>query len=139
MKGKIGQFCYLLFGYRMANFGPLSKGQPHLPDVNHQVFAFSAQDYWKPHNGVGPLSPVERLLGFEPGTFRFWLERLNSLGHSPQIWLRLCFLKIIQNRKVGKFWVKSTLGLNDYGLAIIVCVKWDIIFSAHAMKSFWKF
>ena len=27
--------------------------------------------------------PPERLLGFEPGSFRFLLQRLNLLGHSP--------------------------------------------------------
>ena len=37
---------------------------------------------------VGSLSPAERLVGFEPGTFRFLLQRLNPLGHSPQsLWL----------------------------------------------------
>ena len=30
------------------------------------------------------LSPVECLVGFELGTFRFLLQRLNPLGHSPQ-------------------------------------------------------
>ena len=36
-----------------------------------------------PRNEVGSLSPAERLAGFEPGTFRFWLQRLNPLGNSP--------------------------------------------------------
>ena len=34
-----------------------------------------------PRNKVGSLSPAERLVGFEPGTFRFILQRLNPLGH----------------------------------------------------------
>ena len=38
----------------------------------------------EPRNKVGSLSPVERLVGFEPGTFRFWSKPLNPLGHSPQ-------------------------------------------------------
>ena len=29
------------------------------------------------------LSPVECLVGFGPGTLRFWLQCLNPLGHSP--------------------------------------------------------
>ena len=37
----------------------------------------------EPRSGVGSLSPAERLAGFEPGTFRFWSQHLNSLGHSP--------------------------------------------------------
>ena len=36
-------------------------------------------------NKVGSLSPAERLVGLESGTFRFWLQRLNPLGHSLQI------------------------------------------------------
>ena len=33
----------------------------------------------EPRNQVGSLSPAERLVGFEPGTFRFWSQRLNPL------------------------------------------------------------
>ena len=36
-----------------------------------------------PHNVVGSLSPAECLVGFEPGTFWFWSQCLNPLGHSP--------------------------------------------------------
>ena len=39
----------------------------------------------EPCNEVGSLSPAERLAGFEPGTFRFWLQRLNPQGHEVQI------------------------------------------------------
>ena len=28
-------FFYLLFGSPIANFGPLPRGQPHSPNVNH--------------------------------------------------------------------------------------------------------
>ena len=34
----------------------------------------------EPRNEVGSLSPAERLAGFEPGTFRFLLQRLNPLS-----------------------------------------------------------
>ena len=47
----------------------------HIPPEGHQ----------KPCNEVGSLSPAERPAGFEPGTFRFLLQRLNPLGHSPPI------------------------------------------------------
>ena len=52
----------------MANFGPLSRGQPHSPDVNHCVLHFRPEGHREPHNKVGSLSPVERLVGFEPQT-----------------------------------------------------------------------
>ena len=35
-------YCYFfssLFGYLIANFGALSRGQPHSPNVNHCVFS----------------------------------------------------------------------------------------------------
>ena len=34
-------------------------------------------------NEVQSWSPADRLVGFEPKTFRFWLQRLNPLGHFP--------------------------------------------------------
>ena len=43
------------------------------------------EGHWEPRNEVGSLSPAERLAGFEPGTFRFLFQRLNPLGHSPQL------------------------------------------------------
>ena len=33
----------------------------------------------EPRNEVGSLSPAEHLVGFEPGTFQFLLQRLNPL------------------------------------------------------------
>ena len=58
----------------MANFGPL------LIIVFVQV---QPEGHWEPHNNeVGSLSLAECLAGFEPGTFQFWLQHLNLLGHS---------------------------------------------------------
>ena len=47
------------------------------------IFTHTAEGHGEPHSEVGSLSPVEHLVGFEPGTFWFWLQRLNPLGHSP--------------------------------------------------------
>ena len=74
----------LLFGCPMANFGPLSRGQPHSPDVNHCVLHFRPEGHREPRNEVGSLSPAKRLLGFEPGTFQFLVQCLDPLDHSPQ-------------------------------------------------------
>ena len=76
-------FFKLLLGCPTANFGPLSRGQPHSPDVNHCVFHFRSEGHQEPRSEVGFLSPAEHLVRFEPGTFRFLLQRLNPLGHSP--------------------------------------------------------
>ena len=37
--------------------------------------------HWEPRNEVESLSADERLGEFETGTFRFWLQHLNPLGH----------------------------------------------------------
>ena len=39
----------------------------------------------EPAKEVGSPSQAERHVDFEPGNFRFWLQHLNPLGHSPQV------------------------------------------------------
>ena len=64
-------FFKLLFGCPTANFGPLSRGQPDSPDVNHCVLHIQPEGHREPHSEVGFLSPATCLVGFELGTFRF--------------------------------------------------------------------
>ena len=45
------------------------------------VLHIRPEDHWEPLNKVRSLSPAERLVVFEPGTFRFWSQHLNPLGH----------------------------------------------------------
>ena len=41
-------------------------------NINHTAFVqFWPEGHREPRNEVGSLSPAERLVGFEPGTFRF--------------------------------------------------------------------
>ena len=75
----------MLFGCSTANFGPLSRGQPQSPDVNHCILHFRPEGHREPRNKVGSLSLAERLVGIEPGTFQFLVQRLNPLIHSPKI------------------------------------------------------
>ena len=56
----------------MANFGPLSKGQPHSPNVNHHIIQFQHEGHWELHKKVGFLSPVECLVGFEQQNFWYY-------------------------------------------------------------------
>ena len=63
----------------------------------------------EPPNEVGSLSPAERLAASEPGTFRFLLQCLNPLGHSPQkyeFWNHIFSTdqKQIHLPKSRKFW-----------------------------------
>ena len=51
---------------------------------DHCVSAIST---WESPNERGSLNQAERLVGFELGTFRLKLQRLNPLGHSPQIYV----------------------------------------------------
>ena len=46
----------------------------------------------EPQNEVGSPSLAEHLVGFELGTFRFWLQCLNPLGHTPLISVTLLLL-----------------------------------------------
>ena len=75
-------FLKLLFGCPTANFGPLSRRQPHSPMLITYILHIRPEGHWKPHNVVGSLSPAEHLVGFEAGTFQFWSHCLNPLGHS---------------------------------------------------------
>ena len=59
--------CYL--AAPRPTFGPLSRGQPHSPDVNHFVLYFRPEGHQEPPSKVGSLSPAKHLVGFEPGTF----------------------------------------------------------------------
>ena len=62
-------FLKLLFGCPTANFGPLSRGQPHPPNVNLNVLHNQPEGHQEPCNEVGSLNPAKCLVGFEPGTF----------------------------------------------------------------------
>ena len=53
--------------------------------TSHCVLNFRSESHREPRNKAGSLSTAERLLEFEPGTFRFLMQRLNRLGHSSQI------------------------------------------------------
>ena len=79
----------------MPNFGPLSRGQPHSPDVNHCVLHFQPDGHWEPCNKVGSLRLAKHIVGFELGTFWFLLQCLNPLGYSllslPLILLKTAF------------------------------------------------
>ena len=46
---------------------------------------FRSERHREPHNEVGSLSPSKYLVGFEPGTFRFFLQCLNPLDNSLHI------------------------------------------------------
>ena len=83
-------FFQLLFCCLMANFGPLSSrgSLTHPGDINHCVFTYFTswpeghRDWYKVWWSIGP---AKHLVGCETGTFQFWLQRLEPLGHSPWI------------------------------------------------------
>ena len=49
------------------------------------TFSTRVQGHREPRSQAGSLSRADRLVWFEPGTFRFLLQLLNPLDHSPQI------------------------------------------------------
>ena len=58
-------------GCPTANFEPLPRGQPHQLDVNHCILTILTHGHRELRNEVGSLGPAERLVGIEPGNFRF--------------------------------------------------------------------
>ena len=67
------------------------------------------EGHWEPCDEVGSLSPAESLVGFEPGTFRFWQQRLNLLGQ----------LNMIYNAKENlKSTNKSKLQMSSYAISV---------------------
>ena len=54
-------------------------------------------------NEVGFLSPAERLVGLETRTFRFWLEHLNPLNHSPHTYIQSCKLWYVTYKCIKKY------------------------------------
>ena len=58
-------FLYHSLGCPKANFGLLTKNEPHLPDVNHLFAADSTSEgHQETRNEVGSLGPVEYTVGF---------------------------------------------------------------------------
>ena len=62
-------------------------GKPLQADFNHCILAILTRSSPRALKVCGSLlSPAEEcLVGFEPGTFHFYSQCLNLLGHSPQI------------------------------------------------------
>ena len=79
---QVTYFFYLLFCCPTPN---LLRGQPHSPMLLTTFVKFRSTVHRKPRDEVGFLSPVEYLVGLEPGTFQFLSQRINLLGHSLQM------------------------------------------------------
>ena len=130
----------------MPSFGPLLMGQLHSPNVNHYVLHFQPKGRWEPHSEVGSLSLTEHLVGFELGTFRFFLQYLNPLR--PLFWpffgfLRLdlspwgyrnrCLLVALcqlivrrPNLEVATKSLLSSVGKNT-GIGLVLCCTWKCV------------
>ena len=79
-------FFYLLFGCPTANFGLLSRGQDHSPNVNYCVLStFNMKAIRNHENEVGSLSPAKHLVGFEPGTLQFFHKTLTEKATLPYL------------------------------------------------------
>ena len=115
----------LLFGCPTAIFGPLSRRQPHSPDVNWCVLHFRREGHREPCSEVGSLSLAERLVGFEPGTFWSLLQCLKPLGHSPQIILKQLYWEFICRRACTKK-IKSQVHVSGWfqGFQSLIIFFW---------------
>ena len=70
----------------------------------------------EPRNKVGSLSLAEHPTGFELGTFRFLLQRLNPLGHSPLFLIDTKHKQICQSEKLWSIGSKLKLFRRIYVL-----------------------
>ena len=87
---------WLLFGYVLFFNCYLAVPRPTMPTMDnyqggslthstHSMLITAFSNFWpKDHQGhrnkVGFISPANHLVGFELGTFHFWLKCLNPLG-----------------------------------------------------------
>ena len=103
---KIFFYCYLA--------APLSFSRDSLtnPMLITVFVQFWPEGHREPSNEVGSLSPVERLVGFEPEIFR--LQHLNPLGHSPQINLQVSSQKLSILINILSFRVLLFLGAETF-------------------------
>ena len=77
--------CY--FAAPLPTMGHSPWGQPRQADVNHCILAILTWSLPKALQGCGSLlnPAAEWLVGFEPGTFRFYSQCINPRGYSPRI------------------------------------------------------
>ena len=66
-----GLFFLTAIWLPLANFGTLSRRQPHSPNVNHCVLPIRPKGHQEPCSRVRSLSLAKCPAGFEPGTFQF--------------------------------------------------------------------
>ena len=66
---------FFLLNYYLAALRPtlviFKRGSLTHPMLITAILYFRPKGHQEPRNEVGSLSPAERLVGFEPGTFRF--------------------------------------------------------------------
>ena len=73
---KSTNFFYQSFGCSKANFGPLTRRQPHSPHVNHSTISSRTR---RPPGAsflvmrLGPKAWPGTSVGFEPEIFQFWV------------------------------------------------------------------
>ena len=60
------------------------------------IYRFFLTAIWLPQGQLWSLSLAEHLVGFELGTFRFWPQCLNPLGHSPQFDIFFTITHVVQ-------------------------------------------
>ena len=79
---------FLFFNFLSLAAPRPTMGHSRGDSLSHQMliivyFKLQLEGQREPRNEVGSRIPAEHLVGFEPGTFRFLSQRLESLGLSP--------------------------------------------------------
>ena len=91
------------------------------------------KDHEEPQNKVVSLSPDERIVGFEPRTFWFWLQHLNPLRHFPHLTL---FQLSSLTDGFKWFWMKSLHKNNQLILELLKASFLVLPFSYYTLMTF---
>ena len=89
-------FLFLtVFNCPRPTFGHYQGSSLTLPMLIIAFLHIWPECHLEPRSEVASRSPTEQLVGFERGTFRFWLQSLNPQGYSP----RVSFLHVLKSSK----------------------------------------
>ena len=112
-------------------------------------YQFWPEGHWEPFNESASLSPAEHLVGFKIGTFWFWLQRLNPLGHLWQLRLwhhNFYVIKKIWSHDPSYFvdvvvWPKfgnSSISVRELITSILYTIGRGILGVRAVLKVFWN-
>ena len=101
------------------------------------IYIFLLEGHWEPHNEVACLSPAECLVGFEWGSFWFWLQCTSNCFQRKHLFG--CLLEKIWNiDRLRDFWSKKYPGIVFLYLKGCVCYIFASLLCMFKKEHLWK-